>query len=460
MGLTILSPLDNGKIAELELTDWKSLDNDINETANFFAQLSNRIDKEKRISILEKLTLILEKKKDKIIQLAISEGGKPYKDTVIEFNRAINGIKIAIASIYKLAGSETPMNLNASSKNRIAFTSFEPIGIVAAISAFNHPINLIVHQAVTAISAGCPVFVKPDLRTPLSCIEIINSLHEAGLPKEFAKVVIANNEVAEKLACDSRIAYLSFIGSEKIGWYLRSKISAGTKVALEHGGAAPVILEQDADLKKAIPSIIKGAMYHSGQVCVSVQRLFVQKNILNRTIEMLKNECSNLKLIDPKDKESDLGPIIDSNSLMRISNWVNDAIKEGAKLICGGEIYQNTFFLPTVLLEPSLESEISKKEVFGPILCVYQYEKLEDAISFANALPYSFQSSIFTSSINSAINTALKFDANTVLINDHSAFRVDWMPFGGSSLSGLGTGGIEQSIKDMSKEKQIIINHS
>ena len=309
---------------------------------------------------------------------------------------------------------------------------------------------------VIVVSVGCPVIVKPALTTPLSCIEFINLLKETDLPENWAQVLICDDVLAEKLATDSRVAYLTFIGSAKVGWRLRSKIAPGTRIALEHGGVAPVIVEDDANITELIPAIIKGGFYHAGQVCVSVQRVFVHEKIVQEVTEKLVVEAKKLITGNPLDEKTQVGPLILLKELDRVEYWVNEAVNEGAKLLCGGKRISTTCFEPTILLNPSKKSKVSNQEIFGPVICIYTYNNTNEAIAQANALPYAFQSAVFTATIDKAFSISKQLNASAVMINDHTAFRVDWMPFGGRNISGIGVGGIQYTINEMLQDKLVV----
>ena len=223
---------------------------------------------------------------------AAREGGKPLLDSRVEIERAIDGVNNCIECMRSAAGREIPMGINAASKQRLAMTHREPIGVVVAVSAFNHPVNLIVHQVGPAIAAGCPVIIKPAEDTPLSCFRFVALLRQAGLPEEWCQALVVNDlEVASRLVTDARVGFFSFIGSAAVGWMLRSKLAPGTRCALEHGGAAPVIVAADADLDAALPLIAKGGFYHAGQVCVSVQRVYCHRSIARKLAERLARSC-------------------------------------------------------------------------------------------------------------------------------------------------------------------------
>lgn len=453
----IISPYDQSFIKELPLINKNDIENVLTTAHNLFTTESSWIPSYRRIEILEKTASIMNDRFEQLIQLAISEGGKPYKDTKAEVSRAIKSVKLAAEHISQIKGEQIPMGLTESSLNRIAFTIKEPIGVVAAVSAFNHPLNLAVHQIVTAIAAGCPVIFKPASTTPLSGIALADILKEAGLPLGWLQVVLCNNEEAELLVTDSRVNFFSFIGSAKVGWYLKSKLSPGTRCALEHGGAAPVIVESDADFSEMIPDLVKGSFYHAGQVCVSVQRIYVNENICDVFLEKFSQATNQLVLGNPLDEKTDVGPLISPKEVDRIEQWVNEAIEDGAKLITGGKRISDTFFQPTVLFNPSESSKVSTTEIFGPVVCIYSFTDRNEAIKRANSLEVHFQGAVFTKNLDVALDTVKKLNATAVMVNDHTAFRVDWMPFGGRDSSGIGMGGISYAINEMTREKLTVI---
>lgn len=412
----------------------------------------------KRVEILKKTADLLASKREEYALNIAKEGGKPLMDAKVEADRAVQGIHNAIEVINSTHGTEIPMGLTPGSEHRFAFTTREPIGTVVAVSAFNHPLNLIVHQVIPAIATGCPVIVKPASSTPLSCTNLVSLLKEAGLPDGWCQVMYLKSKDATKLVTDSRVAFFTFIGSGKVGWWLRSQLAPGTRCALEHGGVAPVIVEADADIEKITPLLIKGGYYHAGQVCVSTQRIYAHHTIADKLINALAQKVKELKTGDATLPDTEVGPLISTAEVDRVDEWVKEAISEGAEVIVGTGKLSDTLYSPTLLKNPKADSKVSTSEVFGPVVCVTSYENTEDAIALANGLPVSFQSSVCTQDIDKAMGIAKKLNASAVMINDHTAFRVDWMPFAGYKTSGLGTGGIPHTIHDMTQEKMIVIN--
>jgi len=255
---------------------------------------------------------------------------------------------------------------------------------------------------------------------------------------------------------DERINYLSFIGSSAVGWKLRSKLSPGTRCALEHGGAAPVIVEPDAEIEAMIDSLLQGGFYHAGQVCVSVQRIFAHESLCDRVAELLAAKASKLIVGDPLDKDTQVGPLILPREVDRVEQWVNEAREQGATVVCGGHRISDTCYAPTVLLNPPADANVSALEIFGPVVCIYSYKDRHEAIERANSLPFAFQAAVFTNTLDVALDTVKRLNATAVMVNDHTAFRVDWMPFGGRDSSGIGMGGIPYTMHEMTREKMMV----
>ncbi len=438
MVLTVHNPHDLTEIGELPLQSKQEVGYAIGTAA-----ATSILPIAERLAILRKTQTLLNKRFEDLVETAILEGGKPRTDTEVEVRRAIQGVESAYQALVGRAGEMVPMR----EEGRLAFTLLEPAGVVLAYSAFNHPLNMVIHQVIPAVAAGCPVLIKPALTTPLSCQKLVAILHEAGLPPDLCQMILCENDVAEQVVSDPRIAFFSFIGSSEIGWRLRSKLAPGVRCALEHGGAAPVIVLNDADVDSMLPLLVKGGFYHAGQVCVSVQRVFASKKIAKRLAAL----TAKLQVGDPRDATTEVGPLIRTTAVDRIEKWVKEA---GGKVLCGGKRLSETTYAPTVILDPPDDALVSSREIFGPVVCVYSGEK---PIERANSLPFSFQAAVFGRDIDNLFDTARRLNAEAVMINDHTAFRVDWMPFGGSRDSGLGRGGIPYAMADMTRNKLVVV---
>ncbi len=458
--LSVYSPYDQSLIKEIPSHSAEDAEQALAKAYSIFKDQSQWLKAYQRIEILEKTVGIMKSRSEELTLQAAGEGGKPYMDSKIEVARAINGVKLAAEHIGQLRGEEIPMGLTAASTNRLGFTIREPIGVVLSISAFNHPLNLAVHQVITAIAAGCPVIIKPASSTPLSAIALLEILTEAGLPEGWCQVLLCENAVAETLVGDSRVHYFSFIGSAKVGWYLKSKLAPGARCALEHGGVAPIIVEPDADLEEMIPALTKGGFYHAGQVCVSVQKVFVHQDICVDVAHKITALAKELIVGDSLDPKTEVGPLISTKEVDRVHEWVQEAVASGAELLCGGNKVSDTCYEPTVLLNPPKDVKVSTDEIFGPVVCVYSYDDRIQAIEEANSLDVHFQAAIYTNNLNVAMDSVKRLDATAVMVNDHTAFRVDWMPFGGRDASGIGMGGIPYSMHEMTRVKLMVFKSS
>ncbi len=456
--LTVTSPHDGSVVGEVPLAGAAEVEAALATAQALYRDRDGWLPLHRRVEILQRLADLMATREEDLARLAAAEGGKPLVDSRVEASRATDGIRLCIETIRTEGGNVIPVQGTAGGAGRVAFTTREPIGVVVAISAFNHPLNLIVHQVAAAVAAGCPVIVKPAEDTPLSCRRFVELVHEAGLDPDWCQFLMPRNlELAEALVTDSRVAFFSFIGSAKVGWMLRSKLAPGTRCALEHGGAAPLFVAADADLEAAVPAVLKGGYYHAGQVCVSVQRVFVARPLAEAFIERLVAGAEALVVGDPLSEDTEAGPLIRPGEVDRVHAWVEEAREAGATIACGGKALDGNYYAPTVIVDPPADAKVSTLEIFGPVVCVYPVDDLDKAIDRANALEVAFQAAVFTSDIDLALRVGRRVDASAVMVNDHTAFRVDGMPFAGLRQSGLGVGGIPYTIHDMQIEKMLVV---
>lgn len=456
--LDVTSPYSGEKIGQVPRANADQVEQAMQRAHALFRDRDGWLPLHERVAILDRVADIMRERRDELALQAASEGGKPLIDSRVETDRAIDGVRLAAETIRAEHGHVIPMGATAAGAGRIAFTQKQPIGVVVAVSAFNHPLNLIVHQVAAAVAAGCPVLVKPAQDTPLSCFSFVEILHQAGLDENWCQFVLPlNNELTQVMVTDPRVGFFSFIGSARVGWMLKSKLAPGTRCALEHGGVAPLIVAADADLDQAVPAILKGGFYHAGQVCVSVQRVYAHESIAERLTQRLVEGAEALILGDPADDQTEVGPLIREAEVERIDDWVQQAIQAGAELRTGGQRMQHQCYSPTLLYDPPDDAEVSRKEIFGPVVAVYPYADIEDAIERSNQLPFAFQAAVFTQDIDTALRITQRINASAVMVNDHTAFRVDNMPFAGLNQSGYGVGGIRYTIEDMQIEKMTVI---
>ncbi|MGD0899766.1 MAG: aldehyde dehydrogenase family protein [Thermoguttaceae bacterium] len=454
----VRAPWDGSLLATVEQVDLAGGRQALATAHALFRNRDAWLSPARRIDILRRAANILEERRDLLALEAAREGGKPLLDSRIEADRAVDSIRLCAEHLRLQHGSEVPMGRTAASGGRLAFTHHEPIGPVLAFSAFNHPLNLIAHQVGPAVAAGCPVVVKPARATPLSCFRLVRILREAGLPDAWCQpLVMVDQDIARHMVSDPHVSFFSFIGSGEVGWGLRKRLAAGARCSLEHGGVAPVIVAEDADLGHALPLLLKGGFYHAGQVCVSVQRVFAHRAIARTLAHRLAEAAGRLAVGDPTLPTTEVGPLIRSQEVRRVDEWVQEAVQGGAGLLCGGRAISDSCYAPTVLLDPPAESRVMTQEVFGPVVCVTSFDHLDDAVAASNSLPYAFQAAVFTRDLDAALRCSRRLDASAVMVNDHTAFRVDWMPFAGLRQSGLGIGGIPYTMEDVQVEKLIVI---
>lgn len=412
-----------------------------------------------RSAILKKVGVILKERSDEFAYFIALEGGKPLKDAKVEVTRAIATIELCAEETFRLDGEMIQMERTPAGRDHLAFTLKDPIGPVLAISAFNHPLNLIAHQVGCAIASGCSVVLKPASPTPLCADQLAKIFYQAGLSERCFRVINTEAQNLEELVTSTEFSFISFIGSSKVGWSLRSSAAPGTRLSLEHGGQAPAIIREDAKMDEAVTALVKGAFYHAGQVCISTQCIFVQKNIFTQFLEKFKQAALKLKVGPATDEETDVGPLIKPQEVVRIQNWIDEALKTGAKLELGNSVSgkEMQYLSPTIVTNVSRDVSLMKEEVFGPVVCINSYEDEDELLNYLNRKRYIFEAALFTQDLTHALKIAKSISTMTLVINNHSAFRVDQMPFGGHRESGLGMGGVKYAMEEMSMLKQVII---
>jgi len=334
----------------------------------------------------------------------------------------------------------------------------EPIGVIGAITPFNFPLNLVAHKLAPAIASGCTVVLKPASQTPVSSLKLAEVLRTAGLPEGALVLVPCRGSKGYALVSDPRIALLTFTGSQEVGWRLRHEIAAGTRIILELGGNAGLMIHNDADLQTAARAAARGGYANAGQTCISVQRIYVQEKAYDEFLKTFVGLVKNLKCGDPLDESVDVGPMIDPGSVDKTAQWVEDAVKGGAKLLAGGKKLPNNILEPTVLAETSKDLSVVCQEVFGPVVSVMKYKDVDEAIALMNDSRYGLQAGVFTQNIEIAFKAARQIDAGGVMVNDAPSFRADHMPYGGRKESGVGLEGVRYAIAEMTQPKFICLN--
>lgn len=409
-----------------------------------------------RSAKLTQLKNLIEAHKEELTQLIVDEAGKPLSYAQGEVSRCIATVEIAAIEALVSKGEIVPIDF-AAGTGKTAFTKPYPIGVIACITPFNFPLNLVLHKVAPALAAGCSVIVKPAPQTPLSTLVLTNLIEKLDLPKGVFNVVNCDIPVAEKMVRDDRIAKLSFTGSETVGWYLKSIIGK-KKITLELGGNAAVVIDESADLKEAAKKTAVGAYLYAGQICISTQRIFVHKNVYNEFSTLLLKAIESLKIGDPSDEEVSIGPVIDHGHLLRIRDWVEEALEGGAKLLTGGKILseQHHLFEPTLLSNTDTSMKVNCAEVFGPVAVIQEFEDFDEAITLVNDSDYGLQAGVFTNSFRNVKKAHEELEVGGVIINNIPGFRIDNMPYGGIKNSGFGREGLKYAMQEMTEERLLI----
>lgn len=407
-----------------------------------------------RAALLFNLAQRVKEDEAELAQLICSETGKPIKEAHTEAQRSVDTLVAAAHAAQELHGDVVPMDFATTGEGRMAMTVREPLGVIGAITPFNFPLNLTLHKLAPALAGGNSVVHKPAERTPLSALRLAHLVIQAGVPTGAYNIVTGDGPaLAGVMLQHQRIAMITFTGSMKVGAELRAK--AGLKrVTLELGNNSAVIVEPDADIAAAVPRSVQAAFTLSGQSCISLQRAFVHESIANEYTDRLVAAAKQLRIGHPYESSTDISSLIDEPAAIRVESWIAEAVSSGARLLCGGKRRFATIE-PAVLTHVPLNARISCEEVFGPVVAIYRYQSLDEAIALANSTPYGLQAGIYTRDITRAFSTARKLQFAGVLINDVPTFRVDHMPYGGAKSSGLGREGPKYAIEEMTELKLI-----
>jgi acyl-CoA reductase-like NAD-dependent aldehyde dehydrogenase len=410
----------------------------------------------KRAEILVKVAGYLGRRHDEVARTISDEAGKPMKAARVEAQRAMSTYTFAAVEARKLAGEMVPMDASQAGDGKLAFTLRRPVGVVGAISPFNFPLNLVAHKIAPALAAGCAVVLKPAAQTPLSALLLAELEHEAGLPPGWLNVVVGPSaEIGDVLVTDERVRLISFTGSVPVGWGIRER-APKKRVTLELGNSTPVIVAADANLDQAAEKLAANAFSFAGQSCISVQRIYVAREAHDAFLERFLPRVEALKLGDPADEATDVGPVIDEDARERILEWIDEARAGGAEILTGGEL-EGELIRPTVIADAAPDLKVSCEEVFGPVCTVNVYDDLGEAIRLANATPFGLQAGIFTSGLDTALRAAEELEFGGVTVNEAPTFRADQMPYGGVKDSGNTREGPAYAIRELTEERLVVI---
>ncbi|MDD3754716.1 MAG: lactaldehyde dehydrogenase, partial [Methanobacterium sp.] len=446
--IAVINPFNNEIVDHVPLGDNSDAKNAID--AAFKAKKTMRDMSSRKLSrILYDIYQELKEKSKEISELICLETGKPIRDSKIEMDRSLQTILMAAEESKRIYGETIPMDAAIAGKNVFGFTIKIPLGVVAAITPFNYPVNLAIHKLAPALAAKNTVVFKPSSKAPLSALKMAEIMGR-HLPDGAVNSVTGNSNVlGQEIITNPLINKISFTGSVSTGLSIAQKAGM-KKLTLELGGNDPLIVLDDANLDVAVSAAVNGSYLNAGQVCIAVKRIILHEKIADQFAEQLVSLTKKLKMGDPMDSETDIGPLISEKSAIMVEKVVDDAIKNGAQLLCGGK-RKGAFYEPTVIDNVHQEMELVQNETFGPISPIIRVKDLDEAIRVSNNTPYGLQAGVFTGSIEQAKKAVQGIEAGSVLINKQPTFRTDNMPFGGFKLSGIGKEGVKYAVEDMTR---------
>ena len=418
--------------------------------------MSSPLPAHERAAILDRVAALLKERHDEVAQTISAEAGKPMKAARVEAERAVSTYTMAAVEARRLAGEVVPMDASPAGVGKVAYTMRVPIGIVGAITPFNFPLNLVAHKVAPALAAGCAVVLKPAGQTPLSALLLGELETEAGLPPGWLNVLVGPSaELGDVIVEDERVKLITFTGSSGVGWKIRER-AVRKRVKLELGNATPVVVEADADIEEAATKLAANAFSFAGQSCISVQRIYVQRGAYDDFVGRFVDKVQRLKVGDPAEEDTDVGPVIDEDARERIVSWIDEAKSAGASVLAGGEVVDG-LLQPTVLADVTPEMKVSCQEVFGPLCTVSPYDSADEAFALANGTEYGLQAGIFTGSVKTALAAAAALEFGGVTVNEAPTFRADQMPYGGVKESGNTKEGPHYAVREMTEERLVVL---
>ncbi len=418
-------------------------------------EVTRRLPAYERGRILREISAGIKARREELGRLIATEAGKPIRDAMVEVDRAVVTFRLGAEEAERMTGELIPLDIMPASKDRIGITRRFPIGPIAGISPFNFPLNLAAHKVAPAIASGNPIVLKPPSKDPLTMLAVAEIIEAAGAPAGSVSVLPMTRELGDRMVADERFKLLTFTGSPSVGWRMKER-AGKKKVVLELGGNAGVIIDKSADLDWAVRRCLVGAFAYAGQVCISVQRMFVHEEVWTEFMERFVAGAATLKLGDPLDPATDLGPMVDATAAGRTQRWVDEAVAMGGKLLLGG-VANGTFFPPTVLTQVPRSAQVCSNEAFAPLVVAFPFRDLDDAIAQVNDSAFGLQTGVFTNDLAGAWKAFAELEVGGVIINDVPTYRSDHMPYGGVKDSGLGREGLRWAIEDMTELRIMVI---
>jgi len=408
-----------------------------------------------RSAILRNISAGIRERREELGRLLTLESGKPIRDALVEVDRAVLTFRLGAEEAERLTGETIPLDLMASSKGRLGITRRFPLGPIAAISPFNFPLNLAAHKLAPAIAAGNSIVLKPPSKDPLTMLTVAEIVEKSGVPEGAVSILPMTRALGDRMVEDDRFKLLTFTGSPSVGWRMKER-AGKKKVVLELGGNAGVIVDESANLDWAVKRSLVGAFSYAGQVCISVQRMFIHRSVWDAFLERFVAGARALVTGDPLDPETQLGPMVDQQQAQRTERWVREAEELGGKVLLGGRA-EGSFFPPTVLVDTPAQAQVCSNEAFAPLVVAFPFDDFDAAISQVNDSFYGLQTGVFTNDLGHAWRAFDELQVGGVIINDVPTYRIDHMPYGGVKDSGLGREGLRWAVEDMTELRLMVI---
>lgn len=455
MGFQVRNPYDNSLIEEVIEADETAVRDAIGRAAAVKETMAN-MPAHQRASILYKVSGLIENNGLELAQLMARESGKPMRYAKGEVSRAVETCAFAAEEAKRIHGETVPLDAAKGGVGKIGYYMRVPVGVVAAITPFNFPLNLVAHKVAPAVAAGCPIVLKPAPMTPLTALRLADLFQEAGLPDGAFSVVVGGVEVGKWLTTDPRVSMITFTGSPPVARAI-SEVAGLRRTTFELGGNAAVVVDEGVDASALVDKLVAGSFAYSGQVCISVQRIYVHRSLFDDFAAKFAARSAAMKMGDPLEDQTELGPVITEQAAQRVEAWVNEAVSSGATLLTGGP--RDGKMMPaTVLTGVRPEMRVMCEEVFGPVVNLVSFDSFDDALAQVDDSPFGLQAGIFTRDLNRAMSAVQKLNVGGVILNDAPTFRVDHMPYGGNKDSGIGREGPRFAIEDMTTLKMVVLN--
>ena len=453
----VINPYDGSVVAEVHRADRSQVEQAV-EAADAGARVIRKLAAYEREAILKRASDLIKQRSEELARCIALEAGKPIRDARVEVERAATTFSLAAGEAVRIHGEVLPLDINRLAGDRLGLVARFPLGVISAITPFNFPLNLVAHKVAPALAAGNSVVLKPSSSTPITALMLGEILSEAGLPGEAFHIVPCSPANAQPLLSHPAVKMVTFTGSAAVGWEMKSRCGQA-RICLELGGNAAAIVEPDADLDQAAARCVIGGYSYAGQICISLQRLYLHEAIADQSLDRYARGVQALRLGNPLDDDTQMGPMIDEAAAIKAQTWVNQAVKAGGKLLCGGERIGNKFS-PTILTDVPPDQPVSCQEVFAPVTIVYRYTDFEQAVLAADASEYGLQAGLFCSDINKILTAFNRIEVGGLIVNDIPTYRVDNYPYGGVKGSGLGREGVRYAVEEMTELRTLVIHNA